>query len=249
MAKILVFQHVAAEPLGNFDPLIRASEHRIRYINFSRDPDSQPNCDRYDALIVLGGPMMPDQQQQYPHLRTECRAIEHFIANDKPVLGICLGSQLIAHTLGARVFAAPEWEVGWYPLSIEEHAQQDPLLCHYPDQQSVFQWHGYTFDLPDGARRLASSLVCMNQAYRYGQQAWGFQFHLELDQRLIKRWLSLPEYLEDIRQSGVKQTSVNILEDTERYINSSFQTSQNVFGAFLDLLPSSQHNTIRLPSR
>ncbi len=247
MARILVFQHVAAEPLGTFDPLIRARGHRIRYINFTREPERKPRVARYDALVVLGGPMMPDQHRQYPHLATECRAIEHFIAAGKPVLGICLGSQLIAHTLGAAVFRAADWEIGWYRLAISAAGQQDLLLQHYPDQQPVYQWHGYTFELPSSATLLASSDSCASQAFCYGGQTWGLQFHLELDRRLIRRWLSLPAYLEELESAGIARTAGQILQDTNQYINASVSTSQMVFNAFLDQLPV--HGSIVLPSR
>lgn len=247
MARILVFQHVAAEPLGTFDPLIRARGHRIRYLNFSREPDSQPNDQRYDALVVLGGPMMPDQHQQYPHLAVECRTIERFIAADKPVLGICLGSQLIAHTLGARLFPAAQWEIGWYPLEITAGGQQDKLLQYYPSQQPVYQWHGYTFDLPGSAQHLARSESCPTQAFRYAEHCWGFQFHLELDQRLIKRWLGLPQYLEELGNANVGHSAEQILQHTRQHIDQSVKTSQRVFDAFLDQLPSSSN--IVLPSR
>ncbi len=247
MARILVFQHVAAEPLGTFDPLIRAHGHRIRYLNFSRDPHRQPRCERYDALVVLGGPMMPDQQQQYPHLAVECRAIEHFLKAGKPVLGICLGSQLLAHTLGAALFRAPRWEIGWYPLRITTGGRQDRLLLHYPDQQPVYQWHGYSFALPAGAELLAQSDICSNQAFRYGELGWGFQFHLELDQRLIKRWLKLPAYLRELAASDVEHSAEEILTHTEQHIDASLATSRRVFKAFLEQLPSS--GNVILPSR
>ncbi len=247
MARILVFQHVAAEPLGTFDPLIRARGHRIRYLNFSREPDSQPNNQRYDALVVLGGPMMPDQQQQYPHLLTECQTIEHFINAGKPVLGICLGSQLIAHTLGARLFPASQWEIGWYPLEINPQGQQDRLLQHYPSHQPVYQWHGYTFDLPPDAQHLAKSKHCETQAFHYAEHCWGFQFHLELDQRLIRRWLNLPQYLQELKAADTGHSVEQILRHTRQYIDQSVQTSHKVFNAFLDLLPTS--GSIILPSR
>ena len=96
MAKVLVFQHVPAEPLGTLDPMLRNRGHRIRYVNFHRDPDAQPDVSRYDALIVLGGPQMPDQGDIHPHLNVEMRCIEQALRHEVPVLGICLGAQLLA---------------------------------------------------------------------------------------------------------------------------------------------------------
>ena len=114
MSRILVFQHVAAEPLGTLDPLIRGRGHRIRFANFERQPEAEPNVDRYRGLVVLGGPMNVEDQAHRQHLRTELRAIERMLAQDKPVLGICLGAQLLAHVLGAPVQRNPEPEIGWY---------------------------------------------------------------------------------------------------------------------------------------
>ncbi|MDX1556562.1 MAG: type 1 glutamine amidotransferase, partial [Xanthomonadales bacterium] len=189
MARVLVFQHVAAEPLGTLDPMLRQRGHRIRYVNFHRDPDARPSLDKYQALIVLGGPMMPDQADRHPHLVTEMRCIEEALRQNMPVLGICLGAQLLAHALGAPMKPARAWEIGWYDLEPTAQAAADPVLCGLTHPQPVFQWHGYTFDLPDGATHLARTEICKNQAFRYGAHAYGFQFHLELDERLINRWL------------------------------------------------------------
>jgi GMP synthase (glutamine-hydrolysing) len=103
MRKLLVFQHVASEPLGHLDPLLRESGFRIRYVNFGREPHAQPDVRRYDGLVVLGGPMNVDQQDLHPHLTTEVAAIREAVLADKPVLGICLGGQLLAEAMGGHV--------------------------------------------------------------------------------------------------------------------------------------------------
>ena len=248
MAKVLVFQHVAAEPLGTLDPMLRNRGHRIRYVNFSRDPDAQPDVSRYHALIVLGGPMMPDQTERFPHLKTEMRCIEEALKRHIPVLGICLGAQLLAYTLGAAVRPARGWEIGWYPLRPTALSAADPLFVNLIQPHPVFQWHGYTFDLPDGALHLASSDLCAHQAFRYGHNAYGFQFHLELDERLINRWLGLPPYLEELGRSGVEQSAEDIRRDTHELIGDSIQLSQDVFGAFLKPLGERNFRAV-LPSR
>ena len=129
MSRILVFQHVAAEPLGTLDPLIRRRGHRIRFVNFDRDPDAQPEVDRYKGLVVLGGPMNVEDQQQRPHLRTELAAIERMLELGRPVLGICLGAQLLAHALGAPVRRHHTPEIGWYPLHATEAGRGDAVLA------------------------------------------------------------------------------------------------------------------------
>ena len=248
MAKVLVFQHVAAEPLGTLDPMLRQRGHRIRYVNFHRDPDANPGIDRYQALIVLGGPMMPDQQDRYPHLKTEMQCIEQALKQGMPVLGICLGAQLLAHALGAPMRPSPAWEIGWYDLEPTARAPADPVFCNLTRAQPVFQWHGYTFDLPAGAAHLARTEVCENQAFRYGQQAYGFQFHLELDERLINRWLNLPAYVRELEASGVPHDAEAIRLQTHQLMKGSVALSKDVFGAFLEPLgaPAARHI---LPSR
>lgn len=248
MAKVLVFQHVAAEPLGTLDPMLRQRGHRIRYVNFQRDPEAQPKVDRYQALIVLGGPMMPDQTDRHPHLATEMRCIEAALKQEMPVLGICLGAQLLAHALGAPMRPANSWEIGWYDLTPSDSASQDPVLCKLPGAQPVFQWHGYTFDLPAGATHLASTQACENQAFRYGTAAYGFQFHLELDERLINRWLKIPAYLDELERSDVPHDADAIRAQTHSLIDHSMNLSRDVFGALLAPLGERAGRHV-LPSR
>jgi GMP synthase (glutamine-hydrolysing) len=248
MAKVVVFQHVAAEPLGTLDPMLRNRGHRIRYVNFHRDPDARPDISRYDALIVLGGPQMPDRGDIYPHLKVEMRCIEQALKREIPVLGICLGAQLLAYTLGGGPRAMKQWEIGWYDLEPTAQSAADPVFCALYEPHPVFQWHGYTFDLPDGAVHLARSATCENQAFRYGHHAYGLQCHLELDERLINRWLSLPEYLVDLEANCRCGDAAQIQQQTHELIGQSATLSFEMFGQFLRPLgkPRSRHV---LPSR
>lgn len=248
MAKVLVFQHVAAEPLGTLDPMLRNRGHRIRYVNFHREPDARPDVGRYQALIVLGGPQMPDEADRYPHLRVEMRCIEAALKRDMPVLGICLGAQLLAYTLGGGVRALDAWEIGWYHLEPTRQAAADPVFCSLVEPHPVFQWHGYTFDLPSGAVHLARSNSCENQAFRYGRHAYGLQGHLELDERLINRWLNYPDYQADLRDRGRGQDAATIRDQTHALIRQSVQLSYEIFGKFLRPLGEPNARQV-LPSR
>ncbi len=248
MARVVVFQHVPAEPLGTLDPMLRNRGHRIRYINFHRDPDAHPDMGRYDALIVLGGPQMPDQGNLHPHLNVEMRCIEEALKRDIPVLGICLGAQLLAYTLGGGVRAMPEWEIGWYDLEPTAQSAADPLFCALVEPQPVFQWHGYTFELPGEAVHLAQSETCANQVFRYGHHAYGLQCHLELDERLINRWLSLPEYLQDLELNGRRGDAAHIRDQTHALIGRSAELSHEIFGQFLHPLGERRGRHV-LPSR
>jgi GMP synthase (glutamine-hydrolysing) len=235
MRKLLVFQHSAREPLGLLDPLLRRHGFRIRYLNFSRQPELVPDVSRYHGLVVLGGPMNVDQQDRFPHLTAEIAAIREALRRDIPVLGICLGAQLLAAALGADVRPHTVREIGWYRLDPTAAAAGDPLFRHFDGSQHVFQWHGFTFDLPRGAVHLASTSTCPNQAFRYGDKAYGLQFHLEADEPLIQRWLHVPEYRAEAEAAGPAHHLEHILRDTHGHAPQSGALSERVFAEFLKL--------------
>ncbi|QOC23558.1 gamma-glutamyl-gamma-aminobutyrate hydrolase family protein [Wenzhouxiangella sp. AB-CW3] len=244
MARVLVLKHVVAEPLGLLDPMLRERGHRIRYVNFARDPDARPRLDRYQALIVLGGPMQVDDAQTHPHLLTECHLIEQAMAADMPVLGICLGAQLMAHVLGAPVGPCEEPEIGWYDLKPTNVTSHDPVLCPLEDRRPVYQWHHWGFDCPADSVSLAVSDQSGCQAFRHGERAWGFQFHLELDERLIRRWLTLPFYRKDLAAAGLRKTPEDLREATQQHLPQSLQLADQVFGNWLGLLESPRRRVI-----
>lgn len=231
MPKLLVFQHAAQEPLGTLDPHLRREGFRIRYVNFARQPDACPTLDGYDALIVLGGPMNVDEAERHPHLLHEVRVIRDALDGGRPVLGICLGAQLLAHALGGHVGRAREPEIGWYDVSVSDAAGADPLLGHFAGVERVFQWHGDTFELASGATHLASSERCANQAFRAGDAAWGLQFHLEVDQPMIARWLDHPANAGAVaRLDGGPHT---VLQETERCITRQHALAEQAFAGFV----------------
>ncbi|UXI67176.1 type 1 glutamine amidotransferase [Tahibacter amnicola] len=236
MPRLLVFQHVAAEPLGTLDRLIRQRGHRIKFVNFEREPDAQPCLDRYRGLVVLGGPMNVEDQERRPHLKTELRAIETALAQNKPVLGICLGAQLLAHVLGAPVQRHRETEIGWYDVKTTEAGRSDPVLAPLGAVHPVFQWHSYTFEVPRDAHHLAETASCANQAFRYGQNAYGFQFHLEANRALIERWLSIPSYRDDMLAASLPHDEAAIRARTASAAAVMEATAERVFNNFLDLV-------------
>ncbi|TWI12059.1 type 1 glutamine amidotransferase [Aerolutibacter ruishenii] len=248
MSRLLVFQHVAAEPLGTLDPLIRRRGHRIRFKNFERHPDTQPNVERYRGLVVLGGPMNVEDHAHRAHLLTEMRAIERMLELGRPVLGICLGAQLLAHVLGAPVqrHAAPE--IGWHRLQLTNAGKTDPVLAPLGDAAPVFQWHRYSFQVPPGAEHLARTDGCEPQAFRHGDNAYGFQFHLEMDQPLIERWLANPAYLAELAAHGHATDTEAIRGHTRAHIASMQAHADAVFNRFLDLVGRPQRR-YTLPSR
>ncbi len=248
MPRILVFQHVAAEPLGTLDPLIRARGHRIRFVNFEREPGAQPDVERYRGLVVLGGPMNVEDHARRPHLRTELRAIERMLELNRPVLGICLGAQLLAHALGAPVTRASRPEIGWYPLHTTADGRTDPVLAPLGERAPVFQWHGCRFDIPRDAVHLARSDGCEQQAFRWGERAYGFQFHLEMDAPLVERWLANPAYRDELATSGLPHDADAIRAQTREHIAAMQRRAGAVFNNFLDLVGRPQRR-YTLPSR
>jgi GMP synthase (glutamine-hydrolysing) len=235
MPKILVFQHVAFEILGTLDPLLKSYGFRIRYVNFGRHPDARPRLDGYDGLVVLGGPMSVDDTVAHPHLETEGELILEAIERRMPVLGICLGAQLIARTLGAWVGRNPEKEIGWYDVRPTPGARDDPLLRHFGDSERIFQWHGDAFELPEGAVHLAFSDSCANQAFRVREHVYGFQFHLEVDERLIERWLRTPVHRQELERLVGQIDPEKIRSDTRARITSAKQLSDRIFEEWVKL--------------
>jgi GMP synthase (glutamine-hydrolysing) len=248
MKKLLVLQHVAHELLGTLNPLLKRAGFRIRYVNFARHPDAQPSLDGYAGLIVLGGPMSVNDAERLPHLITELRLIEEAMRRDIPVLGICLGAQLIAKTLGAAVYRNPEKEIGWYDVSPTDEASSDPLLMELQKTEKLFQWHGETFDIPKTTRHLAFSPLCANQAFRYGSKIYGFQFHMEVDEPMIQRWLKVPENRVEISTLHGAEHIDFIYNETPRHITRLGEISDRVFAAFIELF-GIEKKFRRLPSR
>jgi GMP synthase (glutamine-hydrolysing) len=233
MRRIVVFQHVAHEILGTLDPMLRDAGFRIRYVNFGRQGDADPQVDRYHGLIVLGGPMNCDETARHPHLAVEIAAIRTAIERGMPVLGICLGAQLIARALGARVTRNPEKEIGWYDVTPTDEGARDPLFSHFAGTEKIFQWHGDTFEIPEGAVHLAQSGTCANQAFRYGDNVYALQFHLEVDEPLITRWLHTPVMAREIECLGPMFQPERIREETRQHIDRSLDLGKAVFGRYL----------------
>lgn len=144
---------------------------------FFESPARLPSPDEVDLLVVMGGPMSVNDEREFPWLVEEKQFVRRILAAGKPVLGICLGAQLIANALGARVYPNRAKEIGWFP--IHGVPSDDPDTFRLPATADVFHWHGETFDLPTGAVHLARSAHCEHQAFQVGRRALGLQFHLE----------------------------------------------------------------------
>jgi GMP synthase (glutamine-hydrolysing) len=186
---VLILRHMPHEPGGTLETALSNAGLTFRYVDLFREVPARLPLEEASGLIVLGGAMNVDQTDQYPFLTCDVQWIEQAMAREMPLLGICLGAQLLAKTLGAKVYPGRRKEIGWYSVEWTTAAADDPLLAQR-GTQTVFQWHGDTFDLPAGAIHLARSPVCENQAFRYGRNAYGLQFHIEMTAAMIDDWLT-----------------------------------------------------------
>jgi len=169
-------QHVPFEGLGSIEPWLEAAGYEITNTRFFESA-GLPDPAMIDLLVVMGGPMSVNDEDRFPWLAPEKRFIRAAINYGKPVLGICLGAQLIARAMGALVYRNSAKEIGWLP--IQGVSAIDSPVFGFPPSVEVFHWHGETFDLPSGAIRLARSEGCENQAFQLGRSVIGLQFHLE----------------------------------------------------------------------
>lgn len=171
-----------------FGAEVRAAGHELDELSFAfGEPPRDP--ERYDAVMAFGGAMNVHEVDGHPWLTDEQRALARVVEHGVPVLGVCLGGQLLASVTGGRVTRAPEPEIGWYEVEATPEAADDPIFGELPERFTAYQWHSYQFSLPPDATPLATSAVCL-QAYRVGDAAWGTQFHAEVTREICESWIS-----------------------------------------------------------
>ncbi|HEY2013989.1 MAG TPA: type 1 glutamine amidotransferase [Bryobacteraceae bacterium] len=195
---VIAFRHVPFEGAGRLHTILEPRGIAIRYADLYRPDTEMPDVDGAAGLIFLGGPMSVNDD--LPYLKQEMALIRAAMERKQPVLGICLGSQLMAKALGERVYRNPVKEIGWYDIHLTEAAVGDPLFARVNPKETVFHWHGETFDLPAGSARLAWSEACRNQAVRFSTSAYGLQFHLEVTPEMIADWCRQDENCGDVRE-------------------------------------------------
>ncbi len=206
--KILSILNIDIETLGTLEPLFRSDGFQIEEIK-AQEYSIPINPDQYSAIVILGGPMAVYDNLGY--LRREQELIRNAIRNEVPVLGICLGSQLIAQAIGGKVYKGPKKEIGWFNVNITDHGLESLFEGIKHKTLHVFQWHGDTYDLPPAADIIASSTL-YPQAFRYGS-AVGIQFHLEVNGEMIQRWLQ--EYSEEIFKEHISPQGIKLYNESK----------------------------------
>jgi len=210
--RVLAIVHQADAGPGIFAPAVTDAGHEL--VEW-RPPDGPPpESDAYDATIVLGGAMNVDQEDEHPWLRGEKRLLGELLESGAPVLGVCLGAQLVAEAAGGSAGRASRPEIGWHEVELTAAAVADPLLGALPERFEAFQWHSFEATPPD-AGALARSPVCV-QAYRAGERAWGIQFHAEVSEAIVKSWLDDYEKDRDAVRIGIDPAE--LLAETRRKI-------------------------------
>lgn len=237
MRRWFVLRHVEHEHLGSLTDALHARGLPFEYVDIFRGGVVPADISESAGLIVMGGPMGVYEVDQYPFIRNELDLIRRAVTAGLPVLGICLGSQLIAAALGARVYPSGRKEIGWYGLRTVEPG--DSFAATLPESFMGFHWHGDTFDLPVGAVRLFESDLFPNQGFRFGRNVLALQFHFEVDRKLVAEWLADPGCQAEI--AGVAGISAaGILDDTARHGARLEQLSAAYFPHILTLLTADE---------
>lgn len=187
--RLLAIQHVHFENLGSLEPYFQSWGYAIDYQQAGLNDLQQLDPLNYDLIVILGGPIGANDEEEYPFLNDELAIIRKTLKVNRPLLGFCLGAQLIAKALGAKVYAGNHIEIGWYPLEITPAGKDSPIRYLGGETTSMFHWHNDTFDLPENAVHLASSARCKHQIFSYQSSCLAFQCHPEFELKSIEAWL------------------------------------------------------------
>ncbi|HBI14229.1 MAG TPA: amidotransferase [Desulfobulbaceae bacterium] len=220
-------QHVPFEGLGSIEPWLETKGYELTHTRFFESTEL-PDTKAIDLLVIMGGPMSVNDEDKFPWLVSEKQFVREVIESGKPVLGICLGAQMIASSMGARVFPNPVKEIGWFPIYTVDSI--DGSIFSFPPSETVFHWHGETFDLPSGAIRLAKSEGCENQAFQLGKSVIGLQFHLETTPE------SAGQIVSHCRDELVPSTYVQTEEEILSASPNRYKTINHLMGCILAFL-------------
>ena len=211
MAKIWVMQHHSVENLGSIADALEGAALAWQYVRTFEGQPVPKDMKGAGGLILMGGPQGVYEEDQYPFIKDEMRLIESALKEDRPVLGVCLGSQLLASALGAKVYKGAHREIGWHQVKLSDDAKSDRLLKGVPDQFTAFHWHGDVFDLPRDSVALASSDLTPNQAFRHRDKAYGFLFHLEVTEGSVHAMVR--EFTDEAKHARLRAGILDPMEE------------------------------------
>jgi GMP synthase (glutamine-hydrolysing) len=231
--EVLVLQHIACEPPGVYEDVLDERGATIHRVELD-EGDPLPDWRVFDAIVAMGGPMGALDDDEHPWLTDEKRLIAEAVRSGLPFWGVCLGVQLLAASLGARVYSGSAPEVGVLPVLLTDEALADPVFAGTPRELLSLQWHGDTFDLPDGATRLAGSPAYPNQAFRVGADAYGVQFHLEVSPELAREWAAVPAYAESLERVLGKGALDRLIAELEARADGLLSHGRHLFARWLD---------------
>lgn len=226
----IVLRHTPVEGLGLLGNALREVGVHHRYLDLARGEPLPRDLRSIGGLIILGGPMAAYEADRHPFLTAELQLMERTLTAGRPMLGICLGAQLIAQVLGARVYKGERREVGWAPIELTEDGRDDPLFVGVESPLTVFHLHGDTYELPADARNLARTNIYEQQAFSWGDLVYGFQFHLEFSDTIIARLASDPESRKEIESAGVDPQA--LVRDAPAKLRELAGVAQQVFSRF-----------------
>jgi GMP synthase (glutamine-hydrolysing) len=230
--KVVALQHMACEGIAGMEKALKGKGIGCDYVPLHEGASIPGDISGYSGIIILGGPMNVYQETEYAFLRDENTFIKKILKEDKPVLGICLGAQLIAKAAGAKVLTGHRKELGWYDVDITNAGAKDPLFKGFPERFNAFQWHGDTFQIPKGATKLASSEIFPNQAFRLGN-ACALQFHIEVLEETIEDWMAV--YIEELESLDYIDAE-KIRADTKKYVNGLYALADRFYENFISAL-------------
>jgi GMP synthase (glutamine-hydrolysing) len=186
---ILILEHIDIEGPGSMGEFFRNTAWQLQTLCLHSGEELPKDTQGIEAVFSLGGPMNVYETERYPFLAQEESFLRMAVQEGIPVLGICLGAQLLAKALGAKVIKLSEKEIGWHEISLTEEGRKDALFAHLPKRFPVYQWHEDAFEIPPGAAKLASSEICETQAFKAGENCYGLQFHMEVSPEMIVSWI------------------------------------------------------------
>lgn len=187
--KLQCLMHVPYESAANIGEWAMLRGHKLACTHLYQE-STLPSAESFDMLAIMGGPMNIDEYDKYPWIADEKDLIRKAIDSEKKIIGVCLGAQLLADVLGGSVTANRHKEIGWHPVKLSHESTRSTYFSALPEEMTVFHWHGDTFSIPPHAIKLASSKVCENQAFQYGNHVLGLQFHMEYSQDSIEKMLT-----------------------------------------------------------